>query len=63
VGESEWFAKAAARGVPVFAEGLRALAAGTEEPRPPVLAEALAGLLPASSWSAWASPVPKEETP
>lgn len=63
VGESEWFAKAAACGIPVFAEGLRALAAGTEPPRPPVLAEALDGLLPASSWSAWVSPIPKEETP
>ncbi len=63
VGESEWFEKAVACGIPVFAEGLRALAAGAEGPRPSVLAEALAGLLPASSWSAWASPIPKEETP
>ena len=63
MGESEWFAKAAACGIPVFAEGLRALAAGTEAPHPPVLAEALDGLLPASSWSAWVSPILKEETP
>ncbi|MEO6195502.1 MAG: caspase family protein [Thermoanaerobaculia bacterium] len=63
VGESAGFEKAAACGIPVFAEGLRALAAGTEGPHPPVLAEALAGLLPASSWSAWASPIPKEEAP
>jgi hypothetical protein len=68
-GESEWFEKAAARGVPVFAEGLRALAAaqpaedGTAAVRPPALAEALAGLLPASSWSSWASPILRKETP
>jgi hypothetical protein len=47
VGEEDWFAKAVRCGVPLFAEGLRALG------ERPELAEPLAGLLPGSPWTAW----------
>jgi hypothetical protein len=59
VGEEEWFEKAARCGVPLFAEGLRALGPRAE------LAEPFAGLLPGSAWSAWAAPArtPTEDKP
>jgi len=47
VSEEDWFAKAVRCGVPLFAEGLRALG------ERPELAEPLAGLLPGSPWTAW----------
>jgi len=65
VGEEDWFDKAARCGVPLFAEGLRALGPRAE------LAEPFAGLLPGSVWSAWTVPLrpvsdltpEEEETP
>lgn len=50
VGEEDWFEKAVRCGVPLFAEGLRALGSRPE------LAEPLASLLPGSPWTAWTFP-------
>jgi hypothetical protein len=50
--EEDWFEKAVRCGVPLFAEGVRALGPHSE------LAELRARLLPGSVWSAWAAPRP-----
>jgi Caspase domain len=49
-----WFEQAGRRGVPLFAEGLRAL--GQAGDRALGVSEAAAGLLPGSSWTAWTVP-------
>jgi hypothetical protein len=54
---SEHFANALRRGLPIFSQGLRALADGSPE-KPPHLAEALASLIPGSPWTAWIARAP-----
>lgn len=54
---SEHFAEALRRGLPIFSQGLRALADGSPE-KPPHLAEALASLISGSPWTAWIARAP-----
>ena len=54
---AEHYANALARGLPIFAEGVRALIewhTAEEKKMPPVLSSAAQDLLPGSIWTAWA---------
>jgi len=53
----EHFEEALRRGLPIFSQGLRALADGSPE-KPPHLTEALASLIPGSPWTAWIARTP-----